>query len=494
MEEGDWSFDETCNVNIACSRIASNRDCASTILHTTRLRLPSEMLTALEIENFKTWASADVEFGRITGLFGTNSSGKSSIIQYLLLLKQTKEATDRAISFDFNGQYVNLGGYTDVVRGHDDSVDIKWSLKFELNEPLSIVDPSTKRTKAFVRSSNIDVSGTSGMGLAGVFSKRLSYKVGGFQSFSLNAKKGESSSFELKASGGDFRFIRTPGRAWQIPGPIKGYAFPDQARTYFQNASFLSDLESVYEAQLDNIYYLGPLREYPKRDYTWARSRPRDVGVRGEKVIDAILAATAANEVRNLKHKAKLKSFQEMVAYWLTEMGLIKSFEVSELAKGSNYWQAHVVIKEGGPKALLTDVGFGISQVLPIVTLLYYVPSGSTVILEQPEIHLHPLAQANLADLIINVAVHRNVQVIFESHSEHLLLRMQRRIAEEAISSDMIKMYFCDAPKGESSLSDLEVDEYGQIENWPENFMGDAFGETVAAEKARLKRMRAGSK
>ncbi|TPN77460.1 DUF3696 domain-containing protein [Mesorhizobium sp. CU2] len=452
------------------------------------------MLESIVFENFKTWPKADLKFGRITGLFGTNSSGKSSILQFLLTLKQTKEATDRTISLELNGTYVSLGGYYDAVYSHDEALDIKWNVSFSTPEPISLVDPSAKRTQIFVKSDQIKIRGEVGVGTAGLVGRRLTYQVGDSQTFSLSSKRSDSTAFELKASGSSFRFIRTPGRAWQIPGPVKGYAFPDQARTYFQNASFLSDLEAVYERQIDGIYYLGPLREYPKREYVWSRSRPRDVGIRGEKTIEAILAATISNETRNLKTKARLKTFQEMVAYWLSELGLIKSFDVIELAKGSNYWQARVQVREGGPTALLTDVGFGVSQVLPIITLLYFVPEGSTVILEQPEIHLHPLAQANLADLIINVATHRNIQVIFESHSEHLILRLQRRIAEGEVSNKDISLYFCEAPEGESILHPLKVDLYGQIENWPENFMGDAFGETVAAEKARLKRMRTESK
>jgi predicted ATPase len=129
--------------------------------------------------------------------------------------------------------------------------------------------------------------------------------------------------------------------------------------------------------------------------------------------------------------------------------------------------------------------------VLPVVTLLQYVPAGSTVILEQPEIHLHPLAQANLADVIINAAVHRNVQVIVESHSEHLLLRLQRRIAEEKIRSDDVALYFCDIGDKASVLNRLQLDLFGKIENWPRNFMGNAFGETAEAEKARLNRIMA---
>src|SRR4029079_2407774 len=142
---------------------------------------------------------------------------------------------------------------------------------------------------------------------------------------------------------------------------------------------------------------------------------------------------------------AHLKTFQEMIAYWLQEMGLIHSFKVVEIAPGSNRWQAKVKTRPGASEVLLTDVGFGVSQVLPVVTLLQYVPEGATVILEQPEIHLHPLAQAGLADVILQAATHRRVQVILESHAEHLLVRLQRRIAEEEISSDDVKLYFCDA-------------------------------------------------
>ena len=130
------------------------------------------------------------------------------------------------------------------------------------------------------------------------------------------------------------------------------------------------------------------------------------------------------------------------------------------------------------------------SQVLPVITLLLYVPEGSTVLLEQPEIHLHPLAQANLADILVYAATRRRVQVVLESHSEHLLLRLQRRIAEEVIDAGDVKLYFCDITDGGSLLTPLRLDLLGQIENWPEHFMGDAFGETAAAERARLRRLR----
>jgi predicted ATPase len=451
------------------------------------------MLERMSFTNFKTWATADLVCGNVTGLFGANSSGKTSLLQFLLMLKQTKEATDRALSLELNGPFVELGTIHDAIHQHDETRRIDFSLTFRRERPLVLSDAAGKRGSASVaQGSQITLSSEIGVHLKAPRARRIAYRLGDLE-FALTQGKRADAGFDLspRGEGAGFRFIRTQGRQWPLPGPIKSYAFPDQARTYFQNAGFLSDLEAAYEAAVDRVFYLGPLREYPKRDYLWARSRPTDVGQNGSKAIDAILAATELGERRNLKAKGRLLPFQEMIAHWLREMGLIHDFKVEEIAEGSNRWQAKVITRLGGSEVLLTDVGFGVSQVLPVITLLQYVPEGSTVILEQPEIHLHPLAQAGLADVIINAAMHRRVQVILESHSEHLLLRLQRRIAEEWIPANDVKLYFCDAPRGVATLSPLEVDLLGRVTNWPVKFMGDAFGETAQAELARLKRMKA---
>jgi len=426
------------------------------------------MLRQLKFRNFKSWPEAEIDFGKITGLFGTNSSGKSSLIQFPLLLKQTKDATDRRISLELNGPYVKLGVYHELIHRQNVNEPLSWSLAFKIPKELSLVDPAGKHTKTISRSDSLEIESEVQAWDQGTISKRLVYRLGDM-TFSLTPKRTSEREFELVAKGNDFHFVRTQGRAWKLPGPVKSYAFPDQARTYFQNASFLSDLEAAYEEQVDNIFYLGPLREFPQRDYLWARSTPQDVGLRGEKAINAILAATSAGELRNVKYKGRLHPFQKMVAYWLREMGLIDDFRIEEIAQGSNRWQARVKITSGSTEVLLTDVGFGVSQVLPVITLLQYVPIGSTVILEQPEIHLHPLAQANLADVIINAATHRKIQVILESHSEHLLLRIQRRIAERLIPADDVKLYFCEAPQGFSTLQPLRIDLLGNIDNWPKS-------------------------
>ena len=451
------------------------------------------MLESLDLRNFKAWREAKLDFAHVTGLFGTNSSGKSSLIQFLLMLKQTREERDRATVLQLNSPYVELGQFSDIINDGDTTKRLQWDIQFRRAEPLTLKDPTGSQADVAAAGNVIGVSSevvAERLARTQTFAMRasfLEYSIGGI-SFRLAGRGDSATEYELVSAGGAFEFIRNRGRAWALPGPVRSYAFPDQARTYFQNAQFLADLETAYEDEFDHFYYLGPLRVRPSRDYVWTGTRPVDVGTAGERTIEALVAATAAEELRSLGYRMKRRPLQEVVAYWLKHIGLIESFSIEEVAPGSNRWIAKVCVHKGGPSVPLTDVGTGVSQVLPVITLLQYVPEGSTVLLEQPEIHLHPLAQAGLADVIIQAATHRRVQVILESHSEHLLLRLQRRIAEEAIGSDKVKLYFADAHAGFSTLVPLEVDEVGNIRNWPDKFMGDAFNEVATAELKRIER------
>ena len=450
------------------------------------------MLKRLKLRNFKSWPEADVKFRRITGLFGKNSSGKSSLMQFLLLLKQTKDSTDRAAPLDLNGRLVQLGTAADVIHAHDENRTIGFALDFDSGQKVGINAPSSRGVRTIARSRRLAVRAEVEIHNGAFRSRALTYRIGKAK-FTLTRVEGSDTRFDLVGSvpDSDFSFIRTPGRAWKLPGPVKTYRFPDRARSYFQNSGFLTDLEAAFEAELDRLHYLGPLREHPKRDYLWAGTRPVDVGGKGERTIDAIIAAQESGERQNLKWHGRRRPFPHVVAHWLREMELIDGFRVEEIAPGSNRWQAKVRTHESAAEAMLTEVGFGVSQVLPVITLLHYVPEGATVLLEQPEIHLHPLAQAELADAIVHAATHRRVQVVLESHSEHLLLRLQRRIAEgERITDHDVALYFCGMRNGASEIEALDLDAYGNIRNWPDRFMGDAFDETAQAEFARLERMR----
>jgi predicted ATPase len=178
-------------------------------------------------------------------------------------------------------------------------------------------------------------------------------------------------------------------------------------------------------------------------------------------------------------------------------MGLIRDFQVSPLGKHRKEYE--VLVKTGAhmPDVKLTDVGFGVSQVLPVVVECFYVPRHSVVIFEQPEIHLHPRVQAELADLFIDAirarenGEPRGCQFIIESHSEHFLRRLQRRIAEEHVSADDTALYFVHTERARARLEALDVDMFGNIKNWPQGFFGDEMEDLVARTKAQSERISA---
>ena len=450
------------------------------------------MLNRLEIENFKAWREAELTFGKVTGFFGTNSAGKSSLLQFLLLLKQTRNATDRGLVLDFGGpaDLVNLGTFTDVVHRHEEDARIRWRLDWTPPETLEIEDPTNPRGHPLFRGDGLETVCEVGLQQEKLRPYRLAYRFDDTR-FELQPRADSMEEFDLAADSQEFRFVRTQGRAWPLPPPVKTYLFPNQTRSYYQNSDFLGDFELEYEKLMDSLYYLGPLREYPRREYHWAGASPSDVGQRGERAVDAILAATRDSEKRGLMRRGPgkpRKPFQDVIAHWLKELDLIHKFHLKEIAKGTNLYRAMVETSPSSVPTALTDVGFGVSQVLPALVLLQYVPEGSTVLMEQPEIHLHPAVQSGLADVMLNVAAVRNVQIIVESHSEHLMRRLQRRVAEEKASSEDVKLYFVSSNRGRAHVSDLDLNEWGEIENWPENFFGDEMGEIAKIVEASLRR------
>jgi hypothetical protein len=289
-----------------------------------------------------------------------------------------------------------------------------------------------------------------------------------------------------------YELVRQQGRPWPLPPPIRFYGFPDEARAYFQNADFVADLALALERMLGGLYYVGPLREYPKRSYVWSGERPDHVGTRGERAVEALLSAS--DRRFNLRPKAKRKLFQEVVAEWLRKMALIDDFRTKRLAEHRKEYEVLVRTVGSRYEVNLTDVGFGVSQVLPVVVECFYVPAGSTIIFEQPEIHLHPSVQAALADLFIDAIQAReegntrDIQIVVESHSEHFLRRLQRRIAEGELAPDHAALYFCMPDPSGARLRALEVDLFGRISNWPSGFFGDLTGDIEAQTRATLER------
>ena len=235
---------------------------------------------------------------------------------------------------------------------------------------------------------------------------------------------------------------------------------------------------------------MGPLREYPQRVYPWGGEQPSNVGIKGDLAIPALLAS-GDQKVYESQRKSKRNRLDARIAQSLVDLNLVSSFRVESVAADSTLYQVKLKRYKRSHEVLITDLGIGVSQVLPVLVLCYYVPEGSTIILEQPELHLHPSVQAGLADVFIDVVKNRNVQILLESHSEHLLRRLQRRIAEEVFAPDDAALYFCELQGRESKITPLNLNLFGDIDNWPDDFFGDLLGEVVGAFDAGLQRKQA---
>jgi predicted ATPase len=443
------------------------------------------VLKRLRIRNFKAWRDTGrIDLAPLTVFFGSNSSGKSSINHFMMMLRQTTLSPDRNSVFEFGdaNAAVRLGSFRDVIFAHDLDRQLRFTLDWQLDQPFAVRDPRSRRRFGGNRLVFDAVAQQPpGRQFRTAQSEGFRYSLLNDEgerelAVSMVRDKTRPSRWQLRSS--EYDLIRTPGRAWELPKPLQFYGFPNEASVYFQNSAFLADLELALAERLQSISYLGPLRLPPERLYSWSGNAPTDVGWQGGNTVQSILAASERS--LNWKPKARTSSFEAVVARWLVEMGLLHSFEVHEIAPDSSQYEVRVNAHPRSEQVKLTDVGFGVSQVLPVVVQSFYAPAHSTVLMEQPEIHLHPAVQSALGDLFIAAITAREdgeprqLQLIVERHSEHLLRRLQRRIAEGAISEDDVALYFCyPGQRGGSTLDRLELDRNGDILNWPEDFFGD---------------------
>ena len=386
------------------------------------------MITHIRAKNFKSWAdSGEVVLAPLTGFFGTNSSGKSSLLQLLLLLKQSI-GSDDVLFFGDEHSLVNLGSFGDVIHGHDTDKTLELEFGCKPRQPLKISVPD----------------------------------------------------------------VNANGQPDVLSGPIGSLTFTTSIREERGKLSseVLGAPTAAFENQFSRVYYLGPTRVHPQRHYHWNGKHPVAMGLCGDEAIAALLSA----RVRNLKtsHNGNGVPIEARVSAWLQKMELAHDFWLGPNGASDNStYEVRIQKTPTSARVTLADIGYGLADLLPILVHCYYVPEGSTLILEQPGIHLHPHTQAQLADLFLEVIAERHLQILIESHSEQLLTRLQRRIAEKKVAQDTIALYFCRNTDGASTIEKLEVDELGDIHNWPEYFFGDVIGDMFAVTDVQIERLQA---
>ncbi len=426
------------------------------------------MITHIRMKNFKSWKdSGEVQLAPLTGFFGTNSSGKSSLLQMLLLLKQTAERKDaeEVIFFGDETSYVNLRDFREVIHEHDPGNELYFMIEAAVSSPNLIKDWALMPISRFTFETEI---------------------IENRDKLCVNSLCYKSLYNNTKYSWQSEHTVNNDENTSDIN--IKS-CYGLTSSKDIEESEMLDTFSSGFELHFSHVFYLGPIRAHPQRQYHWEGDHPKDIGKLGDKTIDALLSARI--DRKTILYDEGEVSIEERISEWLREMKLANSFmlERSNNHNGKDY-DVRIQMKEDGPKIALADMGYGLSQFLPVLVLCYYAPEGSTLILEQPGIHLHPMVQAQLADLLIEVVNERKLQILVESHSEHLLSRLQLRVAEEKIAANQTALYFCENENGTSKIKSLELDDLGNITNWPKNFFGNVRGDLTKMARLQIKRQK----
>ncbi len=461
------------------------------------------MITQLRMRNFKRWADTGlINMAPISLFFGANSSGKSSIGQFLMMLKQTVESPDRKAVFYPGGKNsaVQLGSYQEMVFHRDPGNKIGFEYHWSLPDVLKFKDPVSGQafsSDALIFKAQV---GLGDKDQHTVVVDHLQYQLldTGECKLTIGMDRKADTKSEYKVDASNYTLKRKQGRVWYPGAPVRFYGFPNEVVAYHQNADFVQMLNLRHEQLFGSLSYLGPLRTKAERLYSWTGIEPESVGYAGENTVAAMLAARKRKI--SLGYRKPAKPFEQIIALKLKEMGLIDEFQVKPISSQRQEYEVKVRTRGSKDWVDLPDVGFGISQVLPVLVQCFYAPAGSIIFMEQPEIHLHPSAQSALADVMIDAirarenGADRGIQLLIETHSEHFLRRLQRRIAEDTVTAKSVAAYFADITETPAKLQPLQIDLFGNIQNWPENFFGDEMGDVAEHAKAAMKkRMRQGT-
>ena len=220
-----------------------------------------------------------------------------------------------------------------------------------------------------------------------------------------------------------------------------------------------------------DLKYLGPIREAPNVLYDEGVNSG-DIGVSGEHTAAILLTLGNVETLVPTSDGAERRmSLSAGVDYWLGELGLVRMARAWD--RGRIGIGLQVIPMNADHVVDLTSVGVGVSQLLPVIVLCLLAKPGQVVILEQPELHLHPLMQQKLADFLL-ACTRSGRQIIVETHSEHLVNRLRLRVAEDTSSStgELVGLLFAEQIEGETRYRSSTVNALGGLDSdWPTGFL-----------------------
>jgi hypothetical protein len=411
-------------------------------------------ITSLSVSGFKSIVDEQIlDVRPLTLLAGANSSGKSSIMQPLLLLKQTLEAPYDPGPLLLNGPNVRFTSARQFYPAAS-----RTSPSTRLIATIGTAD-ETRFTAAFRwREANkgiySDFNINSIKNNKIVISEHLS--IDGFVEFlrpSFPPQVFEQAESKLRRSG-----LQTKREKFFFNIEI------EEAELFFLVAFQLLQFREAIAHLILDVIHLPGLRGNPERTYPITAIGQRFPGAFESYVASLVTywSSDSPEKIKELSDDLKLLGLT-----WKIEASAINDTQV-ELRVGRLPRS-----KKGGARDLVSiaDVGFGVSQTLPVIVALRAANPGQLIYIEQPEIHLHPRAQVAMGRLLVNAA-NRGVRVVAETHSSLLLLAVQALVAEGKIDPSHVGLnWFIRSEKdGTTKIKTAELDEAGRFGDWPEDF------------------------
>lgn len=444
------------------------------------------MLTRLRLRNFRAFRdTGEISLFPLTVIIGANNTGKSTLINALLLLKQTLQSESEADPLITAGSAVDLGSYYDILRGGHEST-ARWfeigvetsTFRLNLERPLpSRSWPSARRRL------HVD------------FSVRFGFdrREGRVQVLAFHEnQEGRPVLAWTRSEGLTNAFGEQSRQLGRIPVTVDGLfprIYPYRAVHFPKNSRYTP--ESISRQSFYNRYEWKDIFERVNHVEPIRPDIPRYAILGKTSGIDQVGGETLLRKLRE-ESQAGVgdESLLSELDRWLgSRWRMLKKVRIHSLDSGGTILELLGDEKHGYRNINVANMGKGIAQVLPILTEVATTRRQGTALIEQPEIHLHPDAQANLGDLLIDtVRPSRGRQVIVETHSEHLLLRIRRRVAEGKIPPDSVAILYVERQGDESVVRRLEVDKKGNVPGWPHGFFEQGYEEALGLAEAGLRR------